>query len=181
MKYIMVFVVLLLSVNAQAQVAQITREGTTVFTENGEVFTPNEQTVARQKMLQEQQARQAKQAAEEAYQRQMQNNMMQQQNAQANNQRNTQKMKMGKSLLSVYGNQKTALDLLILQEVATYKLDDANIKKDVEELENNQEYYRKLETIKSKLTNDKFPDSLNKEILRILDDTGNRLNNLLGN
>lgn len=180
MKYIMVFAVLLLSANAQAQVGQVTREGTTFFTDNGEVFTPNEQTIARQKMLQEQQARQAKQAAEEAYRRQMQNNAKQQ-NAQANNQQNTQKMKMGKSLLSVHGNQKTALDLLILQEVATYKLDDANIKKDVEELENNQEYYRKLETIKSKLTNDKFPDSLNKEILRILDEAGNRLNNLLGN
>lgn len=180
MKYIMVLVGLFLSVNTQAQVAQITREGTTVFTENGEVFTPNEQTVARQKMLQEQQARQARQAIEEAEQRQMQNTAKQQ-NAQNNNQQSERKMKMGKSLLSVHGNQKTALDLLILQEVATYKLDDANIKKDVEELENNQEYYRKLETIKSKLSNSKFPDSLNKEILRILDDTGNRLNNLLGN
>ncbi|MBQ8481419.1 MAG: hypothetical protein IJ532_02655 [Alphaproteobacteria bacterium] len=174
MRYMLIFSMLLLCVNAEAQVGQITREGTKVFKDSGEVFTPNEQTIARQKMLQEQQVRQ------NANQGQQLGNI-QEQKATKDIQPNTQKMKTGKSLLGVRGNQRTALNLLILQEVAAYKLDDETIKNDVVELENNQEYYRKLETIKGKLTNNKFPNSLNKEILRILDEAGNRLNNLLGN
>ena len=139
MRYVMMFVLLLLSGNVQAQ--------------------------------------QERQIQSQAYNQQMRNYAEPQNNILQKNPRKNMRRKLN----TVFGNQKKALDLLVLQEVASYKLNDENLKKDVEDIRNNEEYYRKLEIIRGKLSNGKFPDSLNKEILRILDDTGNRLYKLLGN
>lgn len=177
MKYGLILILWLWSANLQAQIAHITSEGTTAYTEKGEVFTPSVQAIALQKMQQEQQAAQARQAANQAYQEQEKIKVKQQKKVQIEK----PKKRIGKSLTALNGNQKTALDLLVLQEVANYKLNDETIRKDVSELKDNPEYYRKIEKIREKLTNGKFPNSLNKEVLRILEDTGNRLYNMLGN
>ncbi len=183
MKYGLILILWLWSTNLQAQIAHITSEGTTAYTEKGEVFTPSVQAIALQKMQQEQQAAQARQAAQvrqaanQAYQEQEKIKVKQQKKVKVEK----PKKRIGKSLTALNGNQKTALDLLVLQEVANYKLNDETIRKDVSELKDNPEYYRKIEKIREKLTNGKFPNSLNKEVLRILEDTGNRLYNMLGN
>ena len=94
---------------------------------------------------------------------------------------NNQEPKMMRSLIRSHGDQRKAFNLLILQDVATYKLGDENLSRDIAELKSNQEYYEKLEKIRRKLSNSKIENSKNKEVLRILDDAGNRIYNLLYN
>lgn len=95
--------------------------------------------------------------------------------------RNNPVMQMSRSLIKNSGDQRKAYNLLVLQDVATYKLGDETLQKEISGLQNNQEYYRKLELIRKKLSNAKIADSKNKEIMRILDEAGNRIVNLMGN
>lgn len=104
---------------------------------------------------------------------------VQQKNAQ--DMRNNPLMQMSRSLIKSSGDQRKAYNLLVLQDVATYKLGDETLQKEIFGLQNNQEYYRKLELIRKKLSNAKIADSKNKEIMRILDEAGNRIVNLMGN
>ena len=112
-------------------------------------------------------------------QQQTTNNVVQQQNLQQ--MQNNPIMKMSRSFIRSSGNQGEAFNLMVLQEVATYKLGDETLQKEIEGLKNNQEYYNKLEKIKKKLSNSKLSDSKNKDVMRILNDAGRKLNNLLGN
>ena len=104
---------------------------------------------------------------------QPQNNYQQPQNSQAN--------PMKRSLIKSNGDERKALNLLVLQEVATYKLGDEDLSDEIAKLRNNQEYYIRLEKIKSKLSNSKIANSKNREVIQILNDAGNRLYNLLYN
>ena len=104
---------------------------------------------------------------------QPQNNYQQPQNSQAN--------PMKRSLIKSSGDERKALNLLVLQEVATYKLGDEGLSDEIAGLQNNQEYYIRLEKIKSKLSNAKMTNSKNREVMQILNDAGNRLYNLLYN
>lgn len=90
-------------------------------------------------------------------------------------------LKMSRSYISPGGDQRKAFNIMILQEVASYKLGDEKLKKEVEGLRNNREYYDKLEKIKKKLSNGRISNTNNQEVLRILNDAGNRIYNLLGN
>lgn len=110
---------------------------------------------------------------------QVQNNTVQQRNLQE--MQNNPIMRMSRSFISNSGNQGDAFNLMVVQEVATYKLGDENLEKEIDKLKNNQEYYNKLEKIKKKLSNSKLSDSKNREVMRILSDAGRRINNLLGN
>lgn len=112
-------------------------------------------------------------------QQQGQNNSYQQQNSQQ--MQNNPVVKMSRSFISNSGDQRKAYNLLVLQEVATYKLGDETLQKEIDAMKNNQEYYRKLERIKKRLSNSKLSDSRNKEVMRILNDAGNRISNLLDN
>lgn len=182
MKYAIAFVLLFVSSVAQAQIARITRDGTTVYSDEGQIYTPSEESIARQQeqqRLQQQQQRQQQQRLAEEQQRKAQNNAKQQQNLQE--MQNNPVMQMSRSLIKSSGNQRKAFNLMIVQEVSTYKLSDEELIDDVAELRNNQEYYRKLDIIKKKLTNSKISDGKNKEVMQILNDAGNRLYNLLGN
>ena len=132
MKYILMFLMLLLSFNAEAQVKQ-----------NGVKNSSGQNNL-----------------------QQMQNNPV---------------LKMSRSYISTGGNQRKAFNIMILQEVASYKLGDEKLKKEVDGLRNNREYYDKLEKIKKKLSNGRISNTNNQEVLRILNDAGNRIYNLLGN
>lgn len=118
-------------------------------------------------------------AVAQVRQQQGQNNYYQQQNLQE--MQDNPVMKMSRSFISSSGNQGEAFNLMVVQEVATYKLGDETLQKEIDKLKNNQEYYNKLEKIKRKLSNSKLSDSKNKDVMRILNDAGRRLNNLLGN
>lgn len=132
MKYILMFLMLLLSFNAEAQVKQ-----------NGVKNSSGQNNL-----------------------QQMQNNPV---------------LKMSRSYISTGGDQRKAFNIMILQEVASYKLGDEKLKKEVDGLRNNREYYDKLEKIKKKLSNGRISNTNNQEVLRILNDAGNRIYNLLGN
>lgn len=168
MKYVMAFVLLFMSGVAQAQIARITRDGTTVYSDQGQIYTPSEESIARQ----QQQQRMQQQQHQLAQQKQPQNDIKQQ---------NAEKTQMSRSLIKNGGDQRKAFNIMILQEVSTYKLGDEEIAKEVDGLKNNSEYYRKLDIIKKKLSNSKMSDTKNKEVMNILNDAGNRIYNLLGN
>ena len=136
MRYVLLFVMVLLSANAEAQVSR---------------------------------------------QQGQNNNYYQQQNMQGSQNYQGANTKMNRSFISSNGNQGEAFNLMVVQEVATYKLGDETLQKEIEGLRNNQEYYNKLEKIRRKLSNAKLSDSKNKEVMRILNDAGRRINNLLGN
>ena len=177
MKYVMAFVLLFMSGAAQAQIARITRDGTTVYSDQGQIYTPSEESIARQQQQQQQQRLQQQQRMQQqqrqvAQQKQLQNNTKQQ---------NTEDTQMSRSLIKSGGDQRKAFNVMILQEVSTYKLGDEEIAKEVDGLKNNSEYYRKLDIIKKKLSNSKMSDTKNKEVMNILNDAGNRIYNLLGN
>ena len=174
MKYVMAFVLLFMSGVAQAQIARITRDGTTVYSDQGQIYTPSEESIARQQQQQrmQQQQRVQQQQRQLAQQKQPQNDIKQQ---------NAEKTQMSRSLIKNGGDQRKAFNVMILQEVSTYKLGDEEIAKEVDGLKNNSEYYRKLDIIKKKLSNSKMSDTKNKEVMNILNDAGNRIYNLLGN
>ena len=104
-----------------------------------------------------------------------------QNNYQQNNYQQQNTQQMSRSLIKSSGDERKALNLLVLQDVATYKLGDEDLSDDIAKLQNNQEYYRRLEIIRKKLSNSKIADSKNREVTRILNDAGNRLYNLLYN
>lgn len=79
------------------------------------------------------------------------------------------------------GNQKDARNLMIVKAVADFKMGDEKLAKEFDELENNREYHEKLQKIMDKLSNKKYPNNKNKEVTKILQDAGNRIYNLLAN
>lgn len=94
--------------------------------------------------------------------------------------KNNPVLQMSRSLIRNRGDQRKAYNLMVLQDVATYKLGDETLKKEADALKNNREYYRKLDYMRKKLSNSKMPDSKNREVMRILDDAGAKLVDLLG-
>lgn len=92
---------------------------------------------------------------------------------------NADKKRKG-SMLS-FGSQKEARNLMIVEAVARYKLGDEKLAEQFESLEDNAEYHRKLEQIMDNLSNNRLRNNKNKEAIRILNDAGNRLYNLLTN
>ena len=78
-----------------------------------------------------------------------------------------------------YGDQKDARNIKIVEAVAHYKLGDENLREEIEKLDQNREYNKKMKKIMEKLSNDKRRDTKNREVVRILQETGNKLYNLL--
>lgn len=89
--------------------------------------------------------------------------------------------KKGNGRLLSFGSQKEARNLLIVEAVARYKLGDEKLAEQFESLEDNAEYHRKIEQIMENLSNNRLRNNKNKEAIRILNDAGNRLYNLLTN
>ena len=78
-----------------------------------------------------------------------------------------------------YGDQKEARNIKIVEAVAHYKLGDEKLREEMEKLDQNREYDKKMKKIMEKLSNDKRRDTKNREVVRILQDAGNKLYNLL--
>ena len=78
-----------------------------------------------------------------------------------------------------YGDQKDARNIKIVEAVAHYKLGDEKLREEMEKLDQNREYNKKMKKIMEKLSNDKRRDTKNREVVRILQETGNKLYNLL--
>lgn len=78
-----------------------------------------------------------------------------------------------------YGDQKDARNIKIVEAVAHYKLGDEKLREEMEKLDQNREYNKKMKKIMEKLSNDKRRDTKNREVVRILQEAGNKLYNLL--
>ena len=94
---------------------------------------------------------------------------------------NGEKRKINKGRLLSFGTQKEARNIMIVEAVARYKLGDKKLADQFESLEDNAEYQRKIEQIMENLSNESMRNNKNKEAIRILNDAGNRLYNLLAN
>ena len=67
-----------------------------------------------------------------------------------------------------YGDQKDARNIKIVEAVAHYKLGDEKLREEMEKLDQNREYNKKMKKIMEKLSNDKRRDTKNREVVRIL-------------
>ena len=105
-----------------------------------------------------------RQTAQEQRAEQMKNNMV---------------MKMARAPLKNTGDARVARNILILQEVINFKLGDERLQKEFAAIENNSNYYKKLEKIMKELDNRKNRNSINNQVINILDDAGNKIYNLL--
>lgn len=97
-----------------------------------------------------------------------------------NNAYNAEKKKSGMRLAS-YGDQREARNIMVVQAVADYKLGDERLAKQFEKVEDNAEFERKMQQIMENLSNNRMRNTKNREAIRILDDAGNKLYNLLAN
>lgn len=102
-------------------------------------------------------------------------------NGEGNEIENNPAVKFSRNFMRKTSNQKTARNLLILQEVVNYKMGDEKLAKDMDEVENSKEYNKKLEKILNNLSNKKSLDSKNKKVMQILDNAGERIYNILDN
>ncbi len=92
----------------------------------------------------------------------------------------TEKKKSGMRLAS-YGDQREARNIMVVQAVVNYKLGDDKLAKQFEKVEDNAEFERKMQQIMENLSNNRMRNTKNREVIRILDDAGNKLYNLLAN
>jgi len=81
--------------------------------------------------------------------------------------------------LKDYGDQRKARNIMVVAEVANYKLGDEKLEKEFENLKHNKEFLKKIKKITENLDNGKYPDSKNRTALNILQEAGNKLYNLL--
>lgn len=173
MRYIAIVLAAMLWGNAAlAHVANVTAQGTTVYNESGNVYTPrqgyypqlNNYGNTNNTVVNEVQPRYEADTAIEV--EQMKNNPL---------------LKIVRSPLKNNKNNRMARNLLVLQQVADYKIGDEKLKSNINEVKESREYQRKMNAVMEKLSNGKIANSKNKEVLRILDEAGNKIYNLLAN
>lgn len=90
-------------------------------------------------------------------------------------------IKTSRSFLKNYGDQRVARNILVVREIANFKMADEKLEKEFEKVEGNREFNRKMEIIQSRLSNAKLRNTKNKEAIRILNDAGEKLYKLLAN
>ncbi|MBR1840937.1 MAG: hypothetical protein IJ778_02275 [Alphaproteobacteria bacterium] len=90
-------------------------------------------------------------------------------------------LKVSRSYLRNTGDERKARNLLVVKEVADFKIGDEKLSKDFEMVESTDEFERKMAKIMEKLSNKKMRDSKNREVINILNEAGDKLYNLLAN
>ena len=78
-------------------------------------------------------------------------------------------------------NMNEARNLLIVKMVADFKYGDEKLAGNYEEWENDKNFERKMNKVMSQLDNKKMRNTKNREVIRILNEAGNKLYNLLAN
>ena len=78
-------------------------------------------------------------------------------------------------------NMKEARNLLIVKQVADFKYGDEKLAANYEDLETDKQFERDMNKIMAQLENKKMRNSKNREVIRILNEAGNKLYNLLAN
>ena len=78
-------------------------------------------------------------------------------------------------------NMNEARNLLVVKMVADFKYGDEKLAGNYEKWENDKNFERKMSKAMSQLNNKKIRNSKNREVIRILNEAGNKLYNLLAN
>lgn len=171
MKYLVVFAIFLVFVpTAFSQVAKISADGTAIYTLEGVQYEGNRPADNRYR-------KGSKTSAQNTHEEKQSLSAVGDSGDNLSAE-NPESVKIKKRMKN-FGSQKTARNIMILREVAGFKLGDEQLRKDFAELEQNSQYEKKLQKIMQKLKNDKIRNSKNKEVLRILDEAGDKIYNLL--
>lgn len=166
---------LLYSVAAQAQVGKISADGDISYTTNAKELkyqrsaAPTYEQLLPQDNRMEQMQRQ--QAAQEVLEDEIKT---------VDDAYNVENKKSSVRLAN-YGNQREARNLMVVRAVANYKMGDEKLASQFEKVEDNAEFERKMQQIMENLSNNRMRNAKNREAVRILDDAGNKLYNLLAN
>ena len=78
-----------------------------------------------------------------------------------------------------YSASKKAEYLATIKAVANYKINDEEEIDNIEKLRQNKQFNLKLQKMMNKLQNTKTKDSDNKKVLKILEDAGEQIYNIL--
>lgn len=90
-------------------------------------------------------------------------------------------LKVSRSYLRNTGDEKKARNILVVKQVADFKIGDEKLAKDFEMVESTKEFERKMAKIMENLSNKKMRDYKNREVINILNEAGDKLYNLLAN
>lgn len=78
-----------------------------------------------------------------------------------------------------YSATKEAQYMATIKAVANYKIEDEEIRKDIEKLRENRLFNERLQKMLEKLSNRRTKDSKNRKVLKILEDAGEEIYKLL--
>ena len=76
-------------------------------------------------------------------------------------------------------DNKVARNLMIVNEVASFKMGDEKLNKNFENLKDSKTYNQKMDKIFAKLNNNKIRNQKNQQVINILNEAGQKIYNLL--
>ncbi len=102
-----------------------------------------------------------------------------QRSAEAEAMMNTPAIKYSRNILLSSSDDKVARNLMVVHEVSSFKMGDEKLAKSFEKVKNNKTYNKKMDKAFAKLSNDKRRNQKNTQIINILNETGEKLYNIL--
>lgn len=78
-----------------------------------------------------------------------------------------------------FSASKKAQSIATLKAVVNYKINDENIEKDVEKLRENKNFNERLQKKLNKLDNKRTQDSVNRNVMKVLEKAGEEIDKLL--
>lgn len=93
--------------------------------------------------------------------------------------KNAPVIKYSRDLFLNSGDDKTARNLMVVQEVSNFKMGDEKLAKSFEKLKNNKNYNKKMDKIFAKLNNNKMRNQKNQQVINILNEAGQKIYNLM--
>lgn len=93
--------------------------------------------------------------------------------------RNSPLIKYSRNIMLNSNDNKMARNLMIVNEVSSFKMGDEKLNKSFENLKDNKTYNQKMDKIFAKLNNNKNRNQKNQQIINILNEAGQKIYNLL--
>ena len=93
--------------------------------------------------------------------------------------RNSPLIKYSRNIMLNSNDNKVARNLMIVNEVSSFKMGDEKLNKSFENLKDNKTYNQKMDKIFAKLNNNKNRNRKNQQIINILNEAGQKIYNLL--
>ncbi len=93
--------------------------------------------------------------------------------------RNSPLIKYSRNIMLNSNDNKVARNLMIVNEVASFKMGDEKLNKNFENLKDSKTYNQKMDKIFAKLNNNKIRNQKNQQVINILNEAGQKIYNLL--